>query len=200
MAAPPRRRGWRAWQPLRSLNASSCSQPRSRASVSPTRIGGAIALGYHTRPRATSDIDPNVFVPEYECEPTLAVVASLGLAFDFERTRSEIQRDGQIRLRWPPINLDLFFMTVPFLEASRDRASTEDFEGHAIRVLSVEDLVVCKVAFNREKDWVDLREVVAMQGATLNVGYIRRWLEEIVGPDDARSRRFDALLADSAGS
>jgi hypothetical protein len=59
-------------------------------------------------------------------------------------------------------------------------------------VLSAEDIAICKIAFNRDKDWGDLREIVRIQGKRLDRGYIEHWLAMF--GEDPRVERFHALL------
>lgn len=160
----------------------------------PYAFGGAIAYGYYGELRATRDIDINVFLRETEGLPVLGPLASIGFAIDVERDVALIRRDGQVRLRWDDVPVALFFATFAFLDACRDRVRPVRFEGRQIPILSPEDLVVYKIAFNREKDWLDLRQMVAIRGERLDVGHIRRWLHEILGADDPRTRRFESLI------
>ena len=160
----------------------------------PYAFGGAIAYGYYGETRATHDIDINIFTQETESVPVLEAIASIGVTVEMARDVGLIRRDGQIRLRWEHVPVDLFFATFDFLEACRDRVRRVPFEGREIPILSAEDLAVCKVAFNRGKDWLDLRQMVAIQGERLDVSYIRRWLHEILGADDPRTQRFESLL------
>lgn len=161
----------------------------------PYAFGGAFAFGYHAQPRATTDIDINVFVSEHAAAPVLSVLTPLGISIQPERDLSLIERDGQIRLSWDQIMVDLFFMNFSFLESSRDRIWLVPFAGRTIPILSAEDLIVCKVAFNREKDWLDLKEVAAIQRDRLDLQYIRHWLTEILGTEDSRIDRFEDLVA-----
>jgi len=58
----------------------------------PYAIGGAIALGYDAAPRATVDVDINVFVaPESHLDRVLAAVAGAGFAAH-ERRKAEGDR------------------------------------------------------------------------------------------------------------
>jgi len=56
---------------------------------------------------------------------------------------------------------------------------------------------VCKVAFNRDKDWVDLREMLAIQGRGVDVAYALGWLGEMLGSEDPRTVRFRDLAAEA---
>ena len=50
-----------------------------------------------------------------------------------------------------------------------------------------------KLLFFRGKDLVDLERLVAVRGESLDVAYVRRWIVEMMGEDDARVVRWDAL-------
>jgi hypothetical protein len=163
----------------------------------PYAFGGAIANAFCGQPRATTDIDINIFLSETDFSETLRVLEAIGVEVDWSRDATLIQRDGQIRLKWDGILVDLFFATFEFLESAGKRIKVVPFADQTIPVLSAEDLVVCKVAFNREKDWFDLREIVRIQGARLDLTYINHWLKSF-GEDDPRAARFQALVAESA--
>ena len=62
-------------------------------------------------------------------------------------------------------------------------------------ILAAEDLIVLKLLYNRRKDLVDIEHIVDAMGDALDMPYIRRWLIECVGRDDARLADLDALLA-----
>ncbi len=163
----------------------------------PHAFGGAIAYAYHAAPRATRDIDVNVFVPESDPAGALRVLAGIGVSVDIDRDSARIHRDSQVRLRWGPVPIDLFFSALDFHDECRRRARTVPFGDADIPILSAEDLAVCKVAFNREKDWVDLREMLVVQGAAFDVAHTLGWLAEMLGADDPRTARFRALVADA---
>jgi hypothetical protein len=165
-----------------------------RASGIPYAFGGAIALSYYAEPRATYDLDVNIFLPESESRRVLTVLGAAGIPIDVEDAARLVERDGQVRLAWGDIPLDLFFATVPFLDASAARTRDVPFEGEQIAILSAEDLAVCKVLFNRPKDWIDLRDMIRVQAGTIDTEYIRAWVHEMVGAADERARRFDKLL------
>lgn len=169
------------------------SHALDRASI-PHAFGGAIALAYWAEPRATLDIDVNVFVPETDCDRVLDALAPLGIATDRRAARERVARDGQIRLLWERTPVDLFFAYAPFHRRCAERAATVSFSGQPVRVLSAEDLVVRKALFDRPKDWVDIEAILRGQGARFDSQHARCWIDEIAGPDDARARRLGSLL------
>jgi hypothetical protein len=54
---------------------------------------------------------------------------------------------------------------------------------------------VFKLLFFRSKDLADLERLVAVQGRDLDRGYVRRWMVDMMGEDDARVREWDRIVA-----
>src|SRR5690606_36278438 len=116
----------------------------------PHAFGGAIALAYYETPRATIDIDVNVFVEATRADDVLAALERLGAAAPTESERLRLRRDGQARIRWGRTPIDLFFSYDAFHEACMERRRVYPFgRGETIYVLSAEDLVVFKAIFDR---------------------------------------------------
>ena len=67
------------------------------------------------------------------------------------------------------------------------------FADSSIPILSPEHLIVCKVVFDRPKDWVDIDAMLDAGGA-LDVAEILRWVGRIAGDDDPRYARIAAVL------
>lgn len=170
-----------------------------RSARIPHAFGGAIALAYYATPRATIDIDVNVFVESSRAEDVLAALGRLGAAAPTESEEVRLRRDGQARIRWGGTPIDLFFSYDAFHEACMERRHAYPFgPGETIHVLAAEDLVVFKAIFAREKDWRDIGEIVFAADDDLDAGWITTWLERIVGRDDERFRRCAEILRTGA--
>jgi hypothetical protein len=129
-------------------------------------------------------------------ERALRTILDLGARFDLDHMLARARNEGQLRLPWDPSPvIDLFFSTVPFHDACRDRARRVPSDGGEIDVLSGEDLAMCKVYFNRPKDAADLWQMLAMQGEAFDVEYVRGWLREMFGEESEEMRTFEAVLA-----
>ncbi len=155
-------------------------------------FGGAIALGYYAEPRATADIDCNVFVRVEDRAAVLSALGGVGVATDVDD--QALVRDGQVRLWWGRTPVDLFFSYDPFHDAMARGVRRVPFGDATIAILGPEHLVVCKAVFDRRKDWLDIEQVLVCVPA-FAAGEVRRWLPAIVGPDDPRVHRFEALAA-----
>lgn len=164
----------------------------------PHAFGGAIALAYYATPRATIDIDVNVFVESERADEVLSALARLGAEAPTDSERVRLARDGQARIRWGATPVDLFFSYDAFHDACMERRCAFPFgEDETIHVLAAEDLVVFKAIFDRDKDWRDITELVFAVGDELDADWVERWLDRIVGREDERYRRCLAALAAS---
>jgi len=162
----------------------------------PHAFGGAIAYNYYGEPRLTHDLDVNIFLPASGAGEILSVLGAVGVPCPADGVQ-RIERDEQIRIHWDQVPLDLFFASVPFLAEAGRRTRMVPFPPDELSILSAEDLTVCKVLFNREKDWKDIRNIVMIQADALDTDYIGRWLVEMLGDVDERLARFRALIVAS---
>lgn len=161
-----------------------------RASGLPYAFGGALALGWCTRdPRATSDIDLNIFVDADRYELALAALPA-----EVTRPAAQVRqlaRDGQTRLRWQATPVDIFLVNTEFHAGVAHRCPVHEFEGERIPYLSCADLAVFKAFFARSKDWVDLEEM-AIAGA-FDIHDVAATLAGLLGPEDPRVARIRTL-------
>lgn len=95
---------------------------------------------------------------------------------------------------WGPTYVDLFFMDTAFHESMATGTRTVDFGGTEITVIAAEDLTVCKALFNRPHDWVDIQNLVNVQGAAFDRPYVEHWLQHFVGDDPILEQRLAAEL------
>jgi hypothetical protein len=73
------------------------------------------------------------------------------------------------------------------------------FGPDAIPILAAEDLLVCKVVFDRRKDWIDVDQMLLLNAGAVDVQDVRRWIAAIVGEHDRRLIHFDAAVGDVLG-
>lgn len=163
----------------------------------PHAFGGAIALAYYATPRATIDIDVNVFVGSERADEVLSALGRLGAEAPPESESIRLHRDGQTRIRWGATPVDLFFSYDAFHDACMERRRVFPFgQGETIHVLAAEDLIIFKAIFDRDKDWRDIAEIVFAVGNELDADWIESWLERIVGREDERyGRCMESLSA-----
>jgi hypothetical protein len=158
----------------------------------PHAFGGALALAYYAEPRATIDIDLNVFVPVERFPEVGGPLGRLGVSLT-EEAAGLVQRDGQARVMWGHTPIDLFFAYDPFHEAAAGARRVVPFAGASIPILAAEHLVVCKAVFNRPKHWVDIDAMLTNE-VELDVAEVLRWVGRIAGDTDPRFERLARVL------
>lgn len=161
----------------------------------PHAFGGAIALAYWAEPRATIDIDVNVFVAPERAVAVLMLLSAIGV--ETAGAAEVIEQDGQARVLWDDTPLDLFFSYDPFHDAARRGVVEVPFAAISIPILSAEHLTVCKAVFDRAKDWVDIEAMIEL-GTRLDPAEVLRWVGRVVGDEDPRYARIANLLAPPA--
>ncbi len=160
-------------------------------------FGGAIAFGYCTdEPRATIDLDVNVFV---SVSAAKEVIEALPDEIQVEDdSPAEASQRGQLRLWWDETAIDLFFSYHPFHEQAASRIRLVPFEKIKIPVLDCTDLVVLKAIYDRTKDWADIE--AAADSNSIDAREAERWLGQLMGTESPQFRRLMAVLAGARGA
>lgn len=165
---------------------------RLDAAKIPHAIGGALALAYYAEPRATADIDVNVFVPTDGWPQVRDALGPLGI--DVEVDLAALERDGQVRLWWDRNAVDLFFSYHELHEEMRRDARRVPFGDSTLPILSPEHLAVCKAMFDRTKDWLDIEQILVATDP-IELAEIEAWLERMVGESDPRMDKLEDIKA-----
>ncbi len=153
-------------------------------------FGGAFALLWCTgEPRTTVDIDLNIFVAPSETPRVLEALPEAMVAT--EQEASELKTDGQCRLMFDGIPVDIFLDTTPFHDDLRLHVQEHRLVDRNLPFLGCNDLAVFKAFFNRRKDWADIEEM--LRAERLDVAYVTGVLTEYLGPDDERIRELLAI-------
>jgi hypothetical protein len=143
-------------------------------------FGGAIALAYAVpQPRATIDIDVNVAVPVERADEVLAALPD-----GIEARPGAVDRiahDGQDRLRWGDVPVDLFFPQHNFHSVVAGRTTSQPFRESVIQVITPTDLTVFKALSNRRKDWPDIESM--LRAGVVDQDEALGWVRTIVGTD-----------------
>jgi hypothetical protein len=157
----------------------------------PHAFGGALALAFHVEePRATRDIDVNVFLPRERVTDVFAALPA-PVAHD-ERDQHEILATGQVRLFWDDNPVDVFFSTHTFHDTAAAHVVDVPFLGTTIAVLGATELVVFKAFYDRTKDWADIEAM--LYAGTVEGHRALGWLVDLLGPRDTRVTRLRDLL------
>jgi len=165
------------------------------ASGLPYAFGGAIALAYCVyEARGTHDLDINVFVPTSEADTVLAALPSEIAVSEDDRVL--LTRDGQVRLHWGEMPVDIFLSTDAFHDDAFANTRRMPFvEGVTIPVLACKHLAVFKTFFARGKDFVDIGHMV--EAVTIDDVDVREIVVGFLGEDAPQVKSFDRAVAEA---
>ena len=159
----------------------------------PHALGGALAYGVWALPRATKDVDLNLFVAPEALAPAFDALSHAGVVFDRARAPREAAEEG-LFIGWVgACRIDVFTPSIPFSwEALKTRVAMKVGDQN-VWFLSAEALSFFKMMFFRGKDIVDLERLISSMGRRLDAPYVRRWLIDTMGEEDERVRKWDEI-------
>ncbi len=148
-------------------------------------FGGALALAFHVEePRATRDIDVNIFVAVARVDEALNALPPPVRCT--EQQLEELKTKGQSRLFWDDTPIDVFLSTHAFHDEAARHVVEVPFVGELITVLGATELVVFKAFFNRTKDWADIETMIEVH--SFDAHRALGWLADLLGDDDRVDR------------
>jgi hypothetical protein len=163
-----------------------------KAQALPHAFGGAIALAYCVEePRGTRDLDVNVFVDAGRAEEVLAALPEGVLVK--EADIEKVKRDGQARLFWEGVPIDVFLNNLPLHEEVANGVVWVPLEESQIPVLDCASLVIFKSFFARTRDWGDIEEVALATPEDVDAAV--KAVANLVGEDDPSYRRLAKISA-----
>jgi hypothetical protein len=158
----------------------------------PHAFGGAIALAYCVQePRGTRDLDVNIFVDAEKAAEVLAALPE-GVRVE-EGDVDKVVRDGQTRLFWDGVPIDVFLNNLPLHEEVANGVLWVDMQGSQVPVLDCASLVIFKSFFARTRDWGDIEEVAL--ATPEDVDTAMKAVADLVGGDDPSYKRLAEISA-----
>ena len=159
----------------------------------PHTFVGGLALNAWGIPRATFDIDLCIALGAGEQPKLLNALRELGWSVDeaFQRGwRDDVAGIPIIHAHYPLegalVRVDLMVADTPFLRSVIERRTNVDLGLVTVPVCSAADLLLFELLADREKDRMDVRNVLTVQGVPERA-YLERWSREL--GIEARLRR-----------
>lgn len=162
----------------------------------PHAFGGALALAYCVEePRGTRDLDVNIFVDASEAA---SVVAALPKGVKAPKKDIEkLKRDGQARLEWDGVPIDVFLNNLPLHESVAASVVWVPLQGRDVPMLDCASLAVFKAFFDRTRDWADLEEIAVATPEDIEEAIAT--IAELVGESDQACARLASILDATPG-
>jgi hypothetical protein len=161
-----------------------------RAKSLPHAFGGAIALAYCVEePRGTRDLDVNIFCDSGDAAAVLGALPDGVLVTP--KDVEAVERNGQTRLFWDGVPIDVFLNNIPLHEAVAGAVVWVPLEGRQVPVLDCASLVIFKSMFDRTKDWADI-EAVAL-ATPEDIESAAGTMADLLGEDDPAFVRLNSI-------
>lgn len=156
----------------------------------PHAFGGAIALAYCVEePRGTRDLEVNIFCDAGDAAAVLGTLPDGVRVTDADV--AAVERDGQKRLFWDGVPIDVFLNKLPLHELVAAAVVWVPLEGRQVPVLDCASLTILKSLFDRTKDWADIEAIAT--ASPEDVEAAARAVAELVGEDDPAHARLAAV-------
>lgn len=162
-------------------------------------IGGALALGFWGMPRGTLDVDLTLFVPTDDPRTVIELLRGIGCDVDDTIALPTLREHGFCTGTIAGVRVDVFLPIVDFYAIARGRRREVDLEGVPLMIWDAETLVIFKLMFFRDRDLVDIAQILRTQGARLDADWITTRAIDLFGGRDPRVSRWKELLAAGAG-
>jgi len=162
-------------------------------------ILGGIAVDIYAGPRLTLDVDVVLRVPRIAWPRLLDLLASRGFLPASpdkpNRTQTDVLeelRDDSMTALWRgSVRLDLLEADDPLhAEALRQKTSVGAFS-REIPIVRAEHLLLTKWIASRPKDLIDVDQILAAQGSSLDLSIVRTWLPAIEKSGGRRAEDFE---------
>lgn len=107
----------------------------------------------------------------------------------------DAERGGIVRAHLRGRRVELFLSFHPLHESARERAERVDLgDGRSVGVLTAEDLALFKTVYGRPKDFVDIEQMLIVQGGDFDRPYVRDWIARLLDAADGRRVELERLL------
>ena len=151
----------------------------------PYAVMGGLAVRVYSIPRATQDVDLTVTVNQSQLAQLLVELENR------EFSVPEAYRSGWVdsvadmplvKLRryvaGRGVDVDLFLTETSFQQSLMQRRRSAEIEGHAVQLVSPEDLILLKLVASRPRDLIDVQDILFTQG-DLDESYLHHWAKEL---------------------
>jgi hypothetical protein len=157
---------------------------------------GGLATMLRGRPRFTQDVDILLDVPQIALPGLLDALVDRGFSLDRDTVIRQFVQESMTSFRFGVVRIDWLKPVLPLYAHALAAATTLPWtEGHVLRVLTPEGLIVTKLVSFRPQDQEDIRTLLAANRAEIDLDGIRREWAAVSAGEEARSAWLDAEIA-----
>lgn len=152
----------------------------------PYALTGGLALAQHGIVRATEDIDLVLAIPQLKLPAVLESLRAGGCSLDVRKTIRAWLEHHIVQMEFRGVRIDWLAPVLPAFQSVLKSAVVRPIAGIPVRVASAEGLILLKLIAFREEDKIDVRGLLAVHEARLDLSAVREELLEIFEPEDQR--------------
>jgi hypothetical protein len=141
-------------------------------------IIGGIANSIYGNPRQTFDIDIKIDLDEIEFDAFSAKLAAVGKLVPDDPLEF-IKKHNVLPIDIHSVRIDLVIAGLDYEKEAINRSVQKDLFGIKAIVTTVEDLIIQKSISTRDKDWLDITELIHLQYKNINWDYLLRHIDEL---------------------
>lgn len=157
---------------------------------------GGIATMLRGRPRFTQDVDILLDVPQVALPGLLDELVARGFALDRDTVIRQFVQQHMTAFHYGTVRIDWLKPVLPLYSHALAAATLLPWkEGHSLRVLTPEGLVVTKMVAFRPQDQEDIRTLLAANRSEIDAGLIRREWSAVADGEEERTAWLEAALA-----
>lgn len=152
----------------------------------PYMLTGSLASSMYGVPRATNDIDIVIAPTREQLLSMVQLFQRVGLTVERRAAVAALRRKTQFNVIdfSQGLKVDLILRKDrDFSVTEFDRRETHEVEGVRLTIASPEDVLLAKLEWARigdsERQLIDAAGIIKVQGNSLDVSYLERWVEQL---------------------
>ena len=157
---------------------------------------GGLATMLRGRPRFTQDVDVLLEVPQLALPGLLDELVEQGFSLDRETVIQQFVHQHMTAFRYGVVRIDWLKPVLPLYAHALASATNLPWgEGHVLRVLTPEGIIVTKMVAFRPQDQEDIRTLLAANRDEIDGDLIRREWATVSHGEEDRTAWLEAALA-----
>jgi hypothetical protein len=159
--------------------------PLLEAAEVPYMVMGGLAVRVWGLPRSTFDLDLTLSLPPEELRRFCAHLEREGFEVPEAHRKGfadTLQGMGKFSFQdyetHPPVTVDCFVTTTEYQKEAFSRRRLVELEGRQVWMISPEDLLLHKLVAGRQKDLLDIDDLLLIQGQ-VDRAYLREWADAL---------------------
>jgi predicted nucleotidyltransferase len=144
----------------------------------PYMLIGGLASSIYGRPRQTFDIDIKIILEKEKIPDFVEDLATIAYVIP-ENPERFIRETSVLPVDIENVRIDLILAGLPYEQDAISRAVNFDFSGIALKMATAEDMIIQKSISHRDRDWLDIEEIIRNQKENLEWDYILKHVQQL---------------------